>query len=151
MLKAALFLLVAAATALAQVQLAEGPGRVELEKICKGCHELQRSVSKKQDRDGWQGTMTKMVGLGMRAPDADVAAVLEDLVKYYAADDVPPVNVNEAAAIELESRLSLRRSQASALVAYREKNGKFKSLDDLKKVPGIDAAKFDAKKAQIVF
>ena len=151
MLKAALFLLVAAATALAQVQLAEGPGRVELEKICKGCHELQRSVSKKQDRDGWQGTMTKMVGLGMRAPDADVATVLEYLVKYYPADDVPPLNVNEAAAIELESRLSLRRSQASALVAYREKNGKFKSLDDLKKVPGIDAAKFDAKKAQIVF
>jgi len=61
------------------------------------------------------------------------------------------INVNEARAIELESRLSLRRSQAAAVIAYRSKNGKFKSLEDLKKVPGVDAAKIEAKKDRIVF
>ena len=42
-------------------------------------------------------------------------------------------------------------SQAAALIAHREKNGKFKSIADLKKIPGIDAAKFDAKKDRLVF
>ena len=35
--------------------------------------------------------------------------------------------------------------------AYREKHGKFKTLDDLKKVPGVDAKKLDAKKDRIAF
>jgi len=61
------------------------------------------------------------------------------------------VNVNTAPAIEMESRLSLKRSQAAAIIAYRTKNGKFKSIDDLKKVPGVDAAKIEAKKVRIVF
>ena len=72
-------------------------------------------------------------------------------MKHFPAEDVPRLNVNKATAIELEAGLSLRRSQAAALIAYREKNGDFKSLDDLKKVPGLDAAKLDAKKDRLVF
>ena len=37
------------------------------------------------------------------------------------------------------------------LIQYREKNGPFKSIADLKKVPGIDPAKIDAKKDRITF
>jgi competence protein ComEA len=59
--------------------------------------------------------------------------------------------VNKAAAIEFESGLSLRRSQAAAVIQYREKNGPFKSIADLKKVPGIDVAKIEAKKDRLVF
>ena len=151
MFKLALSLVIGSLVASAQVELPDGPGRAEIEKVCKGCHELARSVSKKQDRDGWQGTLTKMTAMGTKATDAELAAILDYLAKHYPADEVPPLNVNEAPAIELESRLSLRRSQAAALVAYREKNGKFKTLDDLKKVPGIEAAKIDAKKERIVF
>lgn len=61
------------------------------------------------------------------------------------------MNVNTAPAIEMESRLSLRRSQAAAIIAYRSKNGKFKTIDDLKKVPGVDTEKIEAKKDRIVF
>ena len=43
----------------------------------------------------------------------------------------------------------LRRSQAAAIIEYRTKNGNFKSIDDLKKVPGIDPAKIDAKKDRL--
>jgi competence protein ComEA len=132
-------------------QLPEGPGREETERLCKGCHELARSVSRRQDRDGWQTTLTKMVALGTKASDQELALILDYLTRNYPAEDIPPVNVNQAAAIELESRLSLRRSQAAAIIAYRAKNGKFKSIDDLKKVPGVDAEKIDAKKDRIVF
>ena len=132
-------------------QLPEGPGKEETEKLCKGCHELERSVSRRQDRDGWQLTLNKMVALGTKGTDKELAVILDYLSKNYPAGEVPPITVNEASAIELESRLSLRRSQAAAVIAYREKNGKFKSIEDLKKVPNIDAAKIEEKKDRIIF
>jgi len=134
-----------------RAQLPEGPGRAETEKVCKGCHEVERSVSLRQDRDGWQTTLGKMVALGTKGTDAELAAILDYLARNFPAEEVPPVNVNKAAAIELESRLSLRRSQAAAVIAYRAKNGDFKSIEDLKKVPGIDSDKIEAKKDRIVF
>ena len=36
-------------------------------------------------------------------------------------------------------------------IVHRDKNGPFKSIGDLKKVPGIDAAKIDAKKDRLTF
>src|SRR5258706_762334 len=132
-------------------QLPEGPGRAELEKLCKQCHELERSVYRRQDRDAWRVTMEKMVTLGMKGTDKEIQAVFEYLVKNYPAEEVPKINVNKATAIELESGLTLRRSQSAALIQYRAKNGDFKSLKDLKKVPGLDAEKIEAKKDRIVF
>ncbi len=131
--------------------LPEGPGHDETEKLCKQCHELARSISLRQDRNGWQTTMGKMNAFGMKSTEAEYALVLDFLTKNYGAEDVARVKVNEATAIELESGLTLKRSQARAVVAYREKNGNFKSLDDLKKVPGLDAAMLDAKKDRIAF
>jgi len=95
--------------------------------------------------------MTKMAGYGMKITDQDYSLVLDYLVKNYPAEDLPPVNVNKATAIELESRLGLKRSQAASVLAYRAKNGDFKSLDDLKKVPQIDPEKIEAKKERITF
>jgi competence protein ComEA len=132
-------------------QLPEGPGREETERLCKGCHELERSVSKRQDRDGWLATLNKMVAFGTKGTDEEFALVLDYLTKHFPAEEIPPVNVNQAPAIELESRLSLRRSQAAAIIAYRTKNGKFKSIEELKKVPGVDVEKIEAKKDRIVF
>ena len=37
------------------------------------------------------------------------------------------------------------------MVDYRAKNGDFKSIDDLKKVPNVDTKKFDAKKDDLLF
>jgi competence protein ComEA len=59
--------------------------------------------------------------------------------------------VNTCRAIDLESGLTLRRSQANAIIEYRAKNGPFKSIEDLKKVPGIEAAKIEAKKDRLTF
>jgi len=131
--------------------LPAGPGHDETEKLCKQCHEVARSISLRQDRNGWQTTMGKMRAFGMKATETEYALVLDYLAQHYAAEDVGRVKVNEATAIELESGLTLKRSQAKAVIAYREQNGNFKSLDDLKKVPGLDAATLDAKKDKIAF
>jgi competence protein ComEA len=129
----------------------DGPGKEATQKICANCHELEKSFSIKQDREGWQRTVNKMVALGAKGSDDDLNAVVEYLVKNFPADEVPKVNVNKAEAIDLESGLSLRRSQAAAIIQYRKKNGDFKSIEDLKKVPGIDIEKIEAKKDRIAF
>ena len=137
--------------AAAWAQLPDGPGKEETARVCAQCHEIERSLSLRQDRDGWQATMTKMAGLGAKGTDKEFAAVVDYLAKNFPGDERPRINVNKAAAIELESGLSLRRSQALAVIQYREKNGAFKSIEDLKKVPGIDAAQIETKKDRLAY
>jgi competence protein ComEA len=138
-----------AAAALAQ--LPDGPGKAETEKLCSQCHELERSISLRQDRTGWQTTMDKMINLGAKGTEKDFATVLDYLSEHFPADAVQRININKCRAIDLESGLSLRRSEAAAIIEYRSKNGPFKSIEDLKKVPGVDAAKIEAKKDRLAF
>ena len=132
-------------------QVPDGPGREETRKMCSGCHDLARSISLRQDRDGCKATINKMLSLGAEGADQELSAVLDYLTANFPAQAMPRVNVNKATAIELESRLGLRRSQSAAVIEYRTKNGNFKSIEDLKKVPGIDPAKVEEKKDVIVF
>jgi competence protein ComEA len=135
----------------ARAQFPEGPGKAEMVKVCSGCHEIERSAAMHQDRDAWRTTFDKMIALGAKGTDAEMTAALDYLVRNFPAEEVPRLNVNKATAIELESRLSLKRSEAAAVIQYREKSGPFKSVEDLKKVPGIDAAKIEAKKDRLTF
>ena len=129
----------------------DGSGKVETAKFCATCHDLDKSLSLKQDHAGWQRTVEKMVAFGMKTTDAEINTVVEYLARSYPADEVPRLKVNSAEAIEFESILALKRSQAKAVIAYRAKKGGFRSLADLKKVPGIEAAKIDTKKDRLIF
>ena len=135
--------------AAAWAQLPDGPGKAETERVCKGCHELERSISPRQDRAGWQQTLDKMVSLGAEISEQDYNTVLDYLAKNYPGDEQPKLNINKATQIEFESRLTLPRSVAAAIIEYRTKNGPFKAIDELKKIPGVDAAKIDAKKDKL--
>jgi competence protein ComEA len=129
----------------------DGPGKEETRKLCSQCHELEKSFSLNQDRTGWQRTVKKMVDFGMKGTEQEISVVLEYLVKNYPADEIPKINVNKAEAIDLESGLSLKRSEAAAIIQYRKKHGAFKSIADLKKVPGVDVSKIEAKKDRLTF
>lgn len=131
--------------------LPDGAGKAETQRICTQCHDLARSISLRQNRAGWQATIDKMVTMGAKADDKELQLVVDYLAAHYPADEVPRINVNTARAIELESGLTLRRSQAAAIIEYRDKNGPFKSIEDLEKVPGIDVAKIEAKKDRLTF
>lgn len=135
----------------ARAQGAEVPGKAEAARICIQCHEYEQSTAPRQNRAAWQATIGKMVSLGAKGTPKEFDAILDYLSTTYPGEDVPRIKVNEARAIELESGLSLARSQAAAIVQYRTQHGDFKSIEDLKKVPGVDVAKIEAKKDRLLF
>ena len=51
------------------------------------------------------------------------------------------ININTATAIELEQLAGVGPSTAKAIIAFREKNGSFKTVEDLLNVRGIGPAK----------
>jgi len=109
--------------------------------------------------------------VGGAVPDADLAAVnlaavLHDGEQVYvptvgearppaaatggAADDggptvAPgPVDLNRATAVELDELPGVGPATAAAIVAHRDLNGPFASVDDLEAVRGIGPAKLEA-------
>jgi competence protein ComEA len=59
------------------------------------------------------------------------------------------VNINKAKADELAKLPGVGSKIAADIVAYREKNGLFKTTEDLKKVKGIGEKKFGSLKDKI--
>ena len=60
------------------------------------------------------------------------------------------VDVNSATASEIaEAMTGIGLKRAEAIVAFREKNGRFRSLDDLVLVKGIGASTLDKNRDRI--
>ena len=150
-LAALVMILSASRPATAQVGLPDGPGKEQMIKICGVCHEPHRAASIRLTRDGWQATIESMIARGARGTDEEFLAVLDYLSTNYLGEAERPLNVNTATAIDLESVLLLLRKEAAAMIAYREKHGLFKSVEDLKKVPGIDVKKIEDQKDRLYF
>jgi competence protein ComEA len=130
-------------------ELPAGPGKDTLVRVCSKCHSPDNVIANGQDRAGWENTITKMAGFGAEASDDEFTEILDYLAKNF--PPVTTIHVNQATAEQLESGLGLSTTEAEAVVEYRKKNGDFKSLDDLKKVPDVDAKKLDAKKDSLAF
>jgi competence protein ComEA len=137
----------------APAQSAEHPQYPELPaglvRVCSKCHSPDNVIANGQDRAGWEDTITKMAGYGAVATDDEFTQILDYLEKNFPA--ATNIHVNQATAPQLESGLGLSTAEAEAIIDYRKKNGDFKSLDDLKKVPNVDAKKLDAKKDSLAF
>ncbi len=139
--------LVLASIAHAQT-LPEGPGKDVTEKMCSACHGLQNVIKARMTKDGWTAMVDDMVARGAEGTDDEI----EKVTNYLAANFSPrKVNVNKAAAEDLVSALGIATADASAIVSYRTGKGKFKDLQDLTKVPGINARKIVISKDFIEF
>jgi competence protein ComEA len=130
--------------------LPDGPGKDVTVRMCGVCHEPRRAASVRLTVDGWAAVIESMMKRGAKGSDEDVTAVLDYLSTHFLGEASQPVNVNTAPQIDLELVAGLLRSEAAAVVQYREKNGPFASLDDMKKVPGLDFKKIDSKRDFIV-
>ena len=147
---AAALLLACALPAAGQDPFPDGPGKDVTVRICGTCHPSARGAAVRLTREGWQDVIAKMVSLGAKGTDDELAAVLDYLSTNFKGDAPKPVNLNTAPAIDLESVAGLLRKEAAALIAYRTKHGPCKTLDDLKKIPGVDFRKINRRRDRLV-
>lgn len=130
--------------------LPDGPGKDVVVRVCGNCHEPIRAASVRLTRDGWTETVDDMKRRGARGSDQDFEIVVDYLAANFLGEAAKPINVNTAPQIDLESVAGLLRREAAAVIEYRDKNGPFKALDDMKKVPGLDFKKIDSRRDRLV-
>ena len=139
-------LILLAVTAGAQ-SLPDNPGKDLVQAVCTVCHSLERIAAKQATKAEWQDKVLEML-----QEDPDITQQERDRIVEYLAKSFPPkVNVNKVAAKELVESLEISAQEADAIIRYRDKNGSFKTVDDIKKVPGLDAKKIEAYRERLEF
>ena len=133
----------------AQSVLPDAPGRTVTVKVCGSCHAPETVASVRLAPDGWRELIARMVAAGAQGSTEELATVFDYVSTQFPAEAQPPLNLNTATPVELESVAGLLRKEAAALIAHREKNGPCKKLDDLKKVEGLDYKKIEARREKL--
>ena len=75
--------------------------------------------------------------------------ITDDGVTEIDSKENDTININKANEKELQELNGIGESLASSIIKYREDNGKFKNIEDLKNVPGIGESKFSNIKEKI--
>jgi competence protein ComEA len=146
--------LVAVSVALAdeRPKLPEGEGKAATVRLCGTCHAAEIVMSRRESVEGWSGVVEDMIRRGLRGTDEEFGEVVDYLVAHFPKGaPLSKVNVNKAGAEELVASLGLTEKQASAIVKYRDEKGSFKTVEDLQKVPGLNAGVIEAKKNRLEF
>jgi competence protein ComEA len=153
-MKTTILLIMAACLALAAddedaKKLPDGPGKDAVVKACFSCHGAGNFRKARLTKDEWSDQVADMVDRGAQATDAEVASIIDYLARNFGQDS--KLWINTAPFEELKNVLKLTVKEAQALTDWRDQNGNFKNLEELKKVPGLDAAKIEGKKDVIAF
>jgi competence ComEA-like helix-hairpin-helix protein len=115
-------------------------------RVCSNCHDPDRIRRTRRTRSGWLDVIDQMIDQGAGGTERDFELALQYLVTNYGM-----VNVNQAEASEIALVTRLPSKQAESVVAYRKKNGSFKSFEELANVPDLDVQTLEAHKAAIIF
>lgn len=143
-----LLLLAVAAPAADKSRLPEAPGRETTLRLCGNCHAADVVLGRAHSEDAWAEIIMKMVQRGAPGTEEELSEIIQYLARNIKA--APKVPVNRASAKELEEGLDISAAEAEAIVRQREKS-EFKTLEDVKSVPGLNPRKIDSKKDRIVF
>lgn len=127
--------------------LPDGNGKEVTNRICGGCHGAGVVVKYHNAKEDWESVVDDMQGRGADGSDDDFKVIVAYLARFFG----PEVNVNRAAASDLESQLEITAGEAAAIVKYRQVNGKFQDFSGLAKVPGLDVKKLEPIKQRVVF
>lgn len=117
--------------------------------VCTECHGVANIRRQRLSRDEWTSEVSDMVDRGAKANDDQVALILDYLVENFGP--ASKLRVNTAPMIEFKAVLNLTAPEASAIVDYRKAHGDFPDLTALLNVPGVPAAKIEAKKEVLEF
>jgi len=128
------------------VELPPGDGRQAVLSMCSGCHGLGTSVAQRRTPKQWQTVVETMMTIGAPGSKETAASAVAYLSWRFGR-----VNVNAAKEEEIVRILEIPPAQAAAIVEFRNHEGQLKSIADLKRVPGIDAAGIAGKQDRIAF
>ena len=123
-----------------------GPGRDALIKVCSDCHGAESAVAQFKTHDEWTKTLDEMANNGAQGTDDQWNQIAAYLDKHYTL-----IFVNKATAENLATTLDVAPEVAEAIVGRRTDKGPFKTIDDLKAVPGVVPAAIDARKDRLIF
>ena len=134
------------ATAAAQTdKLPEAPGKATVVGVCTSCHDSAIITDGPRTVAGWIDVTLSMKDFGAMATEAEWKTVTDYLIANLAL-----LEVNKAEPAHFQLVFGIDEAAAKELAAYRDKQGGFKTIDDVKKAPGLDAAKIDALKDRLL-
>jgi competence protein ComEA len=126
--------------------LPAGAEKEKVVKLCVGCHEIDLVVARRHTREEWDGVIEDMIARGSKGTEEELASVAGYLSKYLGK-----VSVNAASAKEIQDGLKIAEKDARRIVAWREQHGRFRSFEEVRKVPGVDAAGIADKRGWMSF
>jgi competence protein ComEA len=129
--------------------LPEGPGKETFVSVCSLCHLPTAPMGKQWTREQWTSKVTEMLQEEPDVTREERAAIVEYLTANFRPGG--KIYINRAKAEDLETALEISEKDAAELVRYRGENGDFKTLEDLKKLPFLNAARMESLKNRIVF
>lgn len=133
-------------------ELPAGPGKDVVQRMCSTCHGLDVVIGRRMTEERWANTVDVMVSRGANGTDEEIDLVIAYLARNFGSQaQAHKINVNRATAKELAAGLGLTANACDAIVQYRGKNGDFKNLADLRKVPEIPSKTVDDLKDRIEF
>jgi competence protein ComEA len=127
-------------------KLPEAPGKPVVITACTSCHDTSIMTDAPRTIAGWIDVMYLMKDFGAMLTEAESKTVTDYLVTNLAL-----VELNKAEAGHLALVFGVTDAVAKDVIAYRDKQGGFKTIDDLKMAPGLDAARVDALKDRLLF
>lgn len=127
-------------------KLPEAPGKAVLTKMCTSCHGTEVITDAPRTVPSWVDTVLSMKDFGAQGSDDEWKAVTDYIVVNLAL-----LEVNKSTAAEMGQVLRVSEKVAEEVVAYREKQGGFKAIGDLKQAPGLDAATIDSLAPRLIF
>jgi competence protein ComEA len=132
--------------------LPPGPEKDTFVRVCSTCHAAENVIGEKRSRQDWMTVVDLMAERGAEGTPAEMSQIVDYLTAHFGVTaERSKVNVNTLGAKDLTDGLNLTVAEGEAIVEHRTKKGKFASIDDLKKVEGVDAAKIETAKDRITF
>jgi len=137
----------AAAQSQAQVEsLPDVPGKQLVEQVCATCHGADLLVPSSRTATQWRDTIGAMKTAGAKATDDEWTTILG-----YIMGNLAFLNLNKATADDVRLVFGVPDTVARAVVAARDKQGGFQTLDDLKQIPDLDQKRVEAIKGRLTF
>jgi competence protein ComEA len=124
----------------------DAPGKDTVQMVCGACHSPDYITETDRDPKGWTEIWDMMTAYGAQASPAEW-----ETIHTYILGQLATIDVNKATAEDLAKLFDTDAATAKAIADYRMANGNFKTIDDVKKVPGLMANKVDYRKNRLKF